>query len=27
MSGNSNFIASAPFYVSTDGLFFVVKDP
>jgi len=26
MSGNSNFIASAPFYVSTDGLLFVVRD-
>ena len=26
LNGNSNFIASAPFYVSTDGLLFIIKD-
>ena len=26
IAGNSNFLASAPFYVSTDGLLFVIRD-
>ena len=26
LEDNSDFISNAPFYVSTDGLFFVIKD-
>ena len=26
MEGNNDFFANAPFYVSTDGLLFIVKD-
>jgi hypothetical protein len=26
LKGNENFMASGPFYVSTDGLLFILKD-
>lgn len=26
LNKNSNFLASAPFYISTDGLLFIIKD-
>ena len=26
LESNSDFVSNAPFYVSTDGLFFVIKD-